>query len=190
MNDETYAQQVNRRLTAARLLLKLDEGSELNSTPVGRSAILESALVQLYFAFYSYLNELLFYYKKPNIEYPSFNLHTLLSDTEKSFEGGNEFSVLKKWGRDKGDIFNELSSLPMKLAALSPKKIAGSGEVKVTSKPILSNPNLILVSDGLTSSEENKHNSKFVLDDKSDVKKLVDDFQLLVDTQREGQLEY
>ncbi|MFT6386950.1 MAG: hypothetical protein ACJAUP_000319 [Cellvibrionaceae bacterium] len=190
MKDETYAQQVNRRLTAARLLLMLDENSGLNSTPVGRNAVLESALLQLYFALNSYLNELLLFYRIPHIENPNFNLDTFLSDTENSFEGINDFSMLKNWGRNNGDIFSKLSSLPIKLAELSSKNVEEPSSAQVKSKSISSNPNFIVVSDGAASSVGNNHNGEFNLDNKSDVKKLVDEFQLFVGSQREGQAEY
>lgn len=190
MQDETYAQQVNRRLTAARLLLALEEKSGINSTPVGRKAVLESALLQFYFAFCSYLNELLFYYRKPSVKASHFNLHTFLSENEKTFLGLNEFTSLKHWAKANGDIFRQLCGLPTSLLELQVAKVEKAGNAQVNPISINSNTDLIAISGGRDKIVVSELNNTFNFDSLSDVKKLVEDFQLFIDSQRESQAEY
>lgn len=193
MRDTTYAQQVNRRLAAAKSLLVIDTSAKINTTPVGRNAIIESALIQFHFAVYSYLNELLAYYSKPSIEYASLDLSSALNAKNMDLGALSEFLLLKRWGESRGNILFEVSKMPMSLTSLI---VADSTEQDVaissrnsTSGSVNDQTNERIVDAQLIAVSSDKVNT-IDLNNSADVMNIIDDFQLFISDQRGNQAEY
>lgn len=181
MQDSTYAQQLNRRLTAAKLLLALESEKSINSMPVGRQAIVDSALLQFYFAISAYLNEVLLHHRKALIDSGSFNLDAVFCEREAEFEEINEFRLLKDWSRKNNNILQELVALPCNLIQLAPKQAGQPAADDGSSVAMVKPANLIAVSKDVKTMD---------LNNKNDVRKVIESFQLFVDAQRENQVEY
>jgi len=193
MQDTTYAQQVNRRLAAAKSLLIIETSAKINTTPIGRNAMTESALVQFHFAVYSYLNELLTYYSKPCIEYANLNLFTALTAQNTDLGVLREFLLLKKWGEGRGDILFEISQMPMSLTGLAEfgstdRHIGGSAQSSEAGSTI-DKMNKGADSVQLIAVSTDKVNS-IDLSNSADIMSLIDDFQLFISDQRDNQAEY
>lgn len=193
MRDTTYAQLVNRRLAAAKSLLMIESFSIINDTPVGRSAIAESALIQFYFAVYSYINELLSYHNKPSIEYPRDSLSGVLYSKKLGMEELNEFFLLKSWSESHGDVLYEISQIPVSLTELAPLETTESTAISYKGSSAqdkegidsgVNSRSIQLIA--VTGEKKNKIN----LDSKEEIISLVDDFKLFISAQRENQAEY
>jgi hypothetical protein len=113
--NNSHIALVNHRLNAARFFLSLKNNNENSLTPSQKKASLENALLQLYFALYHYLNELLSYYHKSNITSASLSLEHLLIDKEQLFLSVSEFNELQQWYYQRGSLLKILTQLPTSL---------------------------------------------------------------------------
>ncbi len=169
--DESYFRQVNRRLAAARFLLSGCD--DISLTEIERQAYLESALLQIYCAVFNYCNELLENYRKPVLDKNSFNLHQLFSEELAFFDNVYEFSEIKAWAKARGSYLNALCQLSNNLLSINLPTQAS--EVAVKQQNIIA-----VVSDNIEAN----------LDTPKKVTELLDQFNSLIDRQRECQIEY
>lgn len=186
LKDDSYFKQVNRRLAGARFLLSSIDAPELNANPVGRQALMDSALLQFYFAAFSYLNELLEYYHKPVLDITALDLSAVLSESDQFFAGVHEFVALQKWSQENHNIFEKLAVFPIEATRLAGDKPDPDQPIQQNSKRdnVVEQVDLIAVSDAVEEIDLNN------VADVQAIKMILAGFQSLVDSQRENQLEY
>ncbi len=171
LHDESYFQQVNRRLAAAGFLLSAYDN--FSSTAIEKQACLDSALLQIYCAVFNYCNELLENYRKPALYDNNFNLHQIFSEDLKTFENVYEFAEIKDWATTEGSYLHALCQLPSALLSISQNK--PEAETAVKQQNIIT-----VVSD----------KQEISLDTPKKVTNLLEQLQSLIDRQRACQVEY
>ena len=186
LKDDSYFKQVNRRLAGARFLLSSIDAPELNANPVGQQALMDSALLQFYFAAFSYLNELLACYRKPVLDVAVLDLSAILSEPNQFFAGVHEFVALQKWSQDNHNILEKLAVFPMETTKLANDKPESDQSIQQNSKRdnVVEQVDLIAVSEAVEEIDLNN------VADVQTIKMILAGFQSLVDSQRENQLEY
>jgi hypothetical protein len=181
--DESYFHLVNRRLTAARFQLSLAQDENTSITAAQKQSCIESALLQIYFALVNYLNELLSQHNQPCIENSVLDLGELLGDEHFRSYAIHDLDEIRILLDSKSSMLYYLTQLPSQLIALNNKdeaKLAHTKHAQVD-KHQTDSVNLIAVS---------VEDEEMPLLSLSMAEKILQELQVLIDRQRESQIEY
>lgn len=183
IRSSDYMNQVNRHLASATYLL--DSLNALPPTPNDwqKIALCESAALQLYFAFRTYLNELISYYSKNFLPNDQIMLGELLASTSGQFSQVTEFEELRQLLLSSAQPWRILCDLPIWLAdteqqkalTATPSQIAGSA---VQSEAV--NTKLIAV---------NERSDQQQILDSSCIRSMIKTLGELMERQRDNQVE-
>ena len=188
-----YARQVNRRLSSACFLLHTLEQSDAVKTFIQQQTLVESALLQVYFAICHYLNELLGFYQQPALKPNQQNLHQLLTRPPSALAAIGEYRELKAMLTDAG--FSESAgaswqSFSNLLTVLIQQDINGVADSRVTGsapQPEAAVAAGNIIAAARESSEIPAAKSVLSL---AAARLILKEFQDLVERQRQGQLEF
>lgn len=201
--DDSYPQQVNRRLAQSFYLLSLltSKGatSELSS-PIARSAILNAVLLHFYYAAVSYLNELLSYYRRAPLSGADIPFYFSGDDSlgqldslqnkisrpkENRFDGVHEYGSLIKWSESHGRALEILLTFHTGMTLLNRHSSDHQTTMENDTGIKKIDPNLIAVS-----SDKRSGKKKCNFDSEEEIKIILSSFQQFVYSQREHQQEY
>lgn len=187
-----YARQVNCRLSSAFFLLHTLEQSDAVKTFIQQQTLVESALLQVYFAIRHYLNELLGFYQQPALKPNQQNLHQLLTRPPSALAAIGEYRELKAMLTDAG--FSESAgawqSFSNLLTVLIQQDINGVADSRVTGsapQPEAAVAAGNIIAAARESSEIPAAKSVLSL---AAARLILKEFQDLVERQRQGQLEF
>lgn len=187
VGDNGHSRLVNRRLAAAHFYLSLEKNADIVKTESQKQSCVDTALMQIYFAMLSYLNELLDYHKQMG-SVSSYNLGEVLQDKGGLFNTVYEFDELKQWMKKERSELALLTQLPIDLLDISehnpPEEVESSHQNrKFTSHGTGHGVGLQLIA--VTDKTE-----KPSLFSNKCVKQLLSKLQQLIERQREHQIEY
>ncbi|MFT6790831.1 MAG: hypothetical protein ACJA04_000029 [Cellvibrionaceae bacterium] len=116
IRTQDHAEQVNRHLVSVSYLLTIAEELSSGSKPWQQRALSESALLQLYLALQTYLNEITSCYSTHYLPVEQTNLAEFLEKIPDNLRGVAEIGELQQSLLSSGQPWQTLCDLPMWLA--------------------------------------------------------------------------
>jgi hypothetical protein len=188
--DESYFQQVNRRLAAAQFHLSTLEDTARVLTPLQKQACLEAALMEMYLALLSYINEVLGWYRQVPISFSQFESNIFCQLSRYSNRFSVELDEIRIIAEEENNLIKALMDYPTTLVLLKKNTPHLHSQEENKKSTDASNfdgsdhfmPTMIrLVADDKKPVD---------LGNKKTVRQLLNQLQLMINRHRENQAEY